>query len=142
MGVKQARICACISVETKRELEQAVRTRGFKKGFVVEQALRHHLLALRSLPADVVVPPVIVLGRESFAAVAKEMRRPSKPTSALRRLMKGEADDLDEASGTEGRSEFSQAWRTGRHMEGEDRESTRRARSPMITRASRRRDRR
>lgn len=95
--MKESQISAYISEETKRELERLVRSRGFKKGFVVEQALRHHLLALRALPEDVVIPPVIVLSRESFESVAKEVRRPSKPTPSLRKLMRGEAvadDDL------------------------------------------------
>lgn len=93
--MKETQISAYISEETRQELEQLIRTRGFKKGFVIEQALRHHLLALRTLPEDVVIPPLLVLDRASFDAVAKEIRKPSKPTPALRKLMKGEriADD-------------------------------------------------
>lgn len=96
--MKETQISAYISGETKRALEQLVRRRGFKKGFVIEQALRHHLLALATLPEDVLIPPVIVLDRKSFAAVAKELRKPAKPTAELRKLMRGEAiagDDLD-----------------------------------------------
>lgn len=93
--MKETQISAYISEETKRELDRLVRSRGLKKGFVVEQALRHHLQALRALPEDVVIPPAIVLDRESFEKVAGEVRSPSRPTPALRRLMKGKpvADD-------------------------------------------------
>lgn len=96
--MKETQISAYISGETKRELERLVRRRGFKKGFVIEQALRHHLLALATLPEDVVIPPVIVLDPKSSAAVTKELRKPSKPTADLRKLMRGDAvssDDLD-----------------------------------------------
>lgn len=81
-------ISAYISRDTKRELERLVRARGLKKGFVIEQALKHHLLALRELPDEAIVPTTLVLERESFERVARELRSPSQPTPALRKLMK------------------------------------------------------
>ena len=86
---KDTQVSAFISRETRDELEQLVRSRGLKKAYVIEQALRHHLRALQELPDDAIIPPVLVLTRTSFQGVVKRLRKPGKPTAALRRLMKG-----------------------------------------------------
>ena len=88
--MKDTQISAFISEETKREFEKLVRARGLKKGFVVERALQHHLRALQEIPEEFIIPPTLVVTKESFEKVLKGMKSPPKPTSELRKLMKGE----------------------------------------------------
>lgn len=80
-------ISAPISPETRALLEQHVRATGVKKGHLIESALRYHLRALHELPADVLIPPRLVLTRKSFAEVVSRLRAPGKPTKALRDLL-------------------------------------------------------
>lgn len=82
-----AQISAHISPETKEQLERFAGRYGVKKGALVEQALLHHLQALRELPADVIIPPRLVLSGESFAEAAERAARPRKPTKAMKALM-------------------------------------------------------
>jgi uncharacterized protein (DUF1778 family) len=85
-------ISAPISKETKDLLERHVKATGVKKGHVVESALRYHLRALQELPADVIIPPRIVLTRRSFERLIERLRSPGQPTQALRDLMRGDGD--------------------------------------------------
>jgi len=85
---KETQISALVSATTKELLERHVRATGVKKGHLVELALRHHLQALRELPADVIVHPRLVVTRKSGQAILKEMRA-GRPTRALRNLMRG-----------------------------------------------------
>ena len=62
-----------------------------KKGRLIENALRHHLLALQELPADVIVHPKIVLTRASGEQIL-ERTKSARPTRALRDLMAGRGD--------------------------------------------------
>ena len=55
-------ISAVVSDETQRLLESTVQKRGLKKGFVIETALRHYLLALNTVPGEFIVPPVLSYG--------------------------------------------------------------------------------
>jgi hypothetical protein len=81
-------ISAVVSRSTSELLERLTRATGMKKGFVVEQALRHHLQALQELPADVIAHPTLVVTSKSGPAVLTQMAR-GKATPALRRLMRG-----------------------------------------------------
>ena len=85
----ETQISAYISGETKELVERYADTHGVKKGRLVEDALLHHLQALRELPADVLIPPRLVLAGESFQRVRGLVLRPRKPTKALRELMSG-----------------------------------------------------
>lgn len=85
-------ISAHISEETKEQVERYTDAHGLKKGALVEQALRHHLQALRELPADIIIPPRLELSEASFAAVTGLVAKPRKPTKALRGLMSGKGD--------------------------------------------------
>jgi hypothetical protein len=87
---RAAQISAPVSDETRDLLEQHVKATGVKKGHLIEMALRYHLRALHELPADVLVPPRLVLTRQSFEQVAERLRSTGKPTRELRRLMKGD----------------------------------------------------
>ena len=80
-------ISAIVSGTTRDLLERHVRATGVKKGHLVEQALRHHLLALQELPADVVVHPKLVVTRASGEAMLYQVAK-GKPTRALRGLLR------------------------------------------------------
>mgnify|MGYP001607550643 CR=1 FL=1 len=89
---KEIQISAVISPETREALERLVRATGLKKGHVVEMALLYHLRALAELPADILVPPVLTVTKESGKRVLAALSRPSRPTPALRRLMRSNGD--------------------------------------------------
>jgi uncharacterized protein (DUF1778 family) len=80
-------ISATISEETARLLDEYAEAHGVKKGFLIEQALLHHMQALRELPADVIIPPRIVVTEESMRMIADLLERPPAPTPAMRKLM-------------------------------------------------------
>ncbi len=84
----ETQISAFITDETKAEIERYTRATGVKKNHLVEEALRHHLLALRTLPADIVVHPRIVISATSGAALSKSR----KPTAKLKALMARDDD--------------------------------------------------
>ena len=84
-----AQISAYISDKTKLEVERYAEAHGVKKGHLVEEALLHHLQALRELPADIVIPPKLTVTVEAFAKLIEVVEKPRKPTRALRDLMKG-----------------------------------------------------
>jgi hypothetical protein len=86
VSVPTTQISAHISEATSRELDRYVAARGLKKGYVIEQALRHHLQALRELPAEVIVPPQLVVSTEAAEHLADRMAKPRKPTAAMRAL--------------------------------------------------------
>jgi hypothetical protein len=86
---RATQISAFVSEETKAELDRFVRATGMKKGFVIEQALRNHLRALREIPPEFAIPTQVVLTRESFEEVVREMERPKPPPPDLVKLMKG-----------------------------------------------------
>jgi len=83
---KETQISALVSRTTKELLERHVRATGLKKGYLVEQALRHHLQALQELPADVIIHPRLVVTRKSGDAILKRVET-GKPTEALSDLM-------------------------------------------------------
>lgn len=79
-------ISAYISDSTSSELDAYVEARGLKKGYVIEQALRHHLRALKELPAEVIVPPRVIVSAETAEHLLELMTKPRKPTAAMRAL--------------------------------------------------------
>jgi hypothetical protein len=81
-------ISAVVSRSTSELLERHARATGVKKGYLVEQALRHHLQALQELPADVITHPTLVVTRRSGQAMLKQMES-GRPSPALRRLLRG-----------------------------------------------------
>lgn len=82
-------ISAYISDATRHELERYVTAHGVKKGHLVEEALLHHLQALRELPPDIVIPPRLTVSARSFAAVVSLVKKPRRPTRAMRDLLSG-----------------------------------------------------
>ncbi len=87
-------ISAHISEETRELVERYAGAHGVKKGALVEQALLHHLQALRELPADVIIPPRLELSEASFEHVAQLTAKPRKPSKAMRELM-GDKSSID-----------------------------------------------
>ena len=88
MAGDSTQISAHISEETSEELDRYVDAHGLKKAFVIEQALRHHLRALKELPAEVIVPPQLVVNAKTGEHLARRMAKPRKPTPAMRALFK------------------------------------------------------
>lgn len=84
---KETQISAVVSESTKELMERHVRATGVKKGYLVEQALRHHLQALQELPTDVIIHPRLVATRKSGEAILKEIEK-AQPTQALGDLLR------------------------------------------------------
>lgn len=87
--MSETQISAFISEATKERVERYAEAHGVKKGHLIEEALLHHLQALRELPADLVIPPRVVVTRRSLAQVEKLVKKPRKATKAMRALMAG-----------------------------------------------------
>lgn len=85
----ETQISAYISADTKAELETYVKQRGVKKAYVIEEALLHHLRALREIPEDVFIPAKLVLSEKSLAAVAEHFAADKEPNEALKALFRG-----------------------------------------------------
>jgi len=91
IDMADTQISAHISEETREKVERYADAHGMKKGALVEQALLHHLQALRELPADVIISPRLELSEESFAGVARLTAKARKPAKAMRSLMAGKS---------------------------------------------------
>lgn len=81
-------VSAYISEETKVAVDAYVKRHGVKKGFLIEEALRYHLSALREIPADVMIPAHLVLTEAAMAEVAELLDREAAPTEALKQLLR------------------------------------------------------
>ena len=84
----ETQVSAYISEETKAELDDFVKRHGIKKAHLIEQALLHHLQALREIPEDLVIPTRLVLSRESIVGVVEQLDREPEPTEALIALLR------------------------------------------------------
>ncbi len=82
-------VSAYISAETKAEVEAYVKRRGVKKAYLIEEALRHHLQALREIPEDLVIPSRLVLTEKAMAEIADRLKQENEPTEALTTLFRG-----------------------------------------------------
>ena len=91
--MSDTQISAYISESTKQQVERYADAHGVKKGHLVEEALLHHLQALRELPADIVIPPRLTVTAASFRLVKGLVKKPRKPTKALRDLLSGKPVD-------------------------------------------------
>ena len=85
----ETQISAYISQTTKEQVEKYADAHGVKKGHLIEEALLHHMQALRELPADLVIPPKLLLTPSSFKEVGAVVKKARKPTAALRRFLQG-----------------------------------------------------
>ena len=85
MSVTQ--ISAYISDETKSLVEAYSKKSGVKKGFLIEDALLHHLQALKEFPLDVIIPAKITLTDDSMKQLVDIINNPPSPTENLKQLM-------------------------------------------------------
>jgi hypothetical protein len=88
-------ISANISPATRDRLERYVRSRGLKKGFVIEQALLHHLAAIAELPDEMVIPPRLTVTRESGERILERLGANEGPNAALQALFDGQVASDD-----------------------------------------------
>jgi hypothetical protein len=79
-------ISASISAETRELLERYVAAHGVKKSHLIETALLHHLSVLDAIPADLVIPPVIHVSRETGKTILERIEDPAPPTAAMQEL--------------------------------------------------------
>jgi hypothetical protein len=56
---------------------------------LVERALQHHLAAIDAIPADVLIPPVVVISKASATKLAERLMNPPPPTDAMQALFDG-----------------------------------------------------
>lgn len=89
MATTEVQISAFISAATKELLEKHARATGLKKGHVVEMALLHHLQALQEVPADVIIPPRLVVSAKEGRKLLRRLKRSGPPTRSMRELMRG-----------------------------------------------------
>jgi predicted nucleic acid-binding protein len=81
-------VSAYISEETKAEIEAYVKRRGVKKAYLIEQALQHHLQALREIPEELIIPSRLVLSDAVMAEIADIINQKEQPTEALTALFR------------------------------------------------------
>ena len=86
MATTETQISAVISGSTKEMVERYTQARGVKKGHLIEEALLHHLQALRELPADIIIPPRIVVDEKTAKRLQERVDKPSEPTEAMKEL--------------------------------------------------------
>jgi hypothetical protein len=84
---KEMQISAQISETTREAMEKYVRQTGVKKGYLIEQALLHHLQALEELPVEYIVRPRVVVSRKTGEEMLRHAES-AEPTPALRDLMR------------------------------------------------------
>ena len=81
-------VSAYISEETKAQVEAYVKSHGVKKAHLIEEALQHHLQALREIPEDLIIPSRLVLTNEAMAKVVERIAGEDQPTEALKSLFR------------------------------------------------------
>ncbi|MGB5178565.1 MAG: ribbon-helix-helix protein, CopG family [Gammaproteobacteria bacterium] len=81
-------VSAYISEETKAAIEAYVKRRGVKKAYLIEEALQHHLQALREIPEDLIIPSRLVLTGEAMAEIADRVIQEEQPTKSLKALFR------------------------------------------------------
>jgi len=79
-------ISAHISPSTKELIERFVRETGGTRAHLIEQAILHHLQALKELPQNVITPVRLVLTKQSAERVRDLTSHPPEPTEELKRL--------------------------------------------------------
>ena len=82
-------ISANISAETRELLERYVAIHGVKKSHLIEMAVLHHLSALDSIPADLIIPPMFEVSRDTGSAIMERIKNPKPPTEAMKALFGG-----------------------------------------------------
>lgn len=86
MAKVETQISAYVSVRTKEMVERYTEARGVKKAHLIEDALLHHLQALQELPADIIIPPRIVVDEETAKTLQERVEKSPRQTRAMREL--------------------------------------------------------
>ncbi len=86
MTTASNQISAPISGSTKEKVERYAESRGVKKGHLIEEALLHHLQALCELPADIIIPPRVVVDEQTAKTFQERVDKPRRPTKAMEEL--------------------------------------------------------
>jgi hypothetical protein len=81
-------VSAYISEETKAEIDAYVKRRGVKKAYLIEEALQHHLQALREIPEDLIIPSRLILTGKAMAEIAERIVQEDQTTEALKALFR------------------------------------------------------
>jgi len=81
-------VSAYISEETKIQIEAYAKSHGVKKAYLIEEALKHHLQALREIPEDLFISSRLVLTEEAMAQIEKQISRQGQPSEALKTLFR------------------------------------------------------
>jgi len=81
-------VSAYISEETKAQVGAYGKRHGVKKAYLIEEALQHHLQALREIPEDLIIPSRLVLTSEAMAQIAERIAEEEQPTEALKALFR------------------------------------------------------
>jgi hypothetical protein len=84
--MSSSQISANISAETRELLERYVALHGVKKSHLIETAVRHHISALISIPADLIIPPAIEVSRATGGTILDRIEKPKPATAAMRAL--------------------------------------------------------
>ena len=79
-------ISANISLSTKQRMEKYAKAYGLKKAFLIETALLHHLNVLNEIPLYIVIPPIIIITKESGERMIESIQQPPEPTEAIKAL--------------------------------------------------------
>lgn len=85
-------ISAQISEATRARLDLYARETGLKKGRLIEDAIEAHLDALDEVPGEYLIPHRVVVDASTWERIVAEMERPAEPATALRELMRADAD--------------------------------------------------
>ena len=81
-------VSAYISEETKTAIEAYVKRHGVKKAYLIEEALQHHLQALREIPEDLIISSRLVLTGEAMAKISERVIQEEQPTESLKALFR------------------------------------------------------
>ncbi len=86
--MSETQISAYIFNETKSLVEAYSKKSGVKKGFLIEDALLHHLQALKEFSLDIIIPAKITLTEDSMDQLVDILANPPKPTEDLNKIMR------------------------------------------------------
>lgn len=84
----QTQISAYVSEETKIQMEAYTKSRGLKKAYLIEEALLHHMQALREIPEDLIIPSRLVLTEAAMKQIEQQINQKGQPTEALTALFR------------------------------------------------------
>ena len=98
MIASQDQVSANVSPETKKLLDKYVKIHGVQENVFIETALLHHLQALIELPSDIIIPPRIVVSKESGGVILNCLDNPPKPTKAMEALFKNDDQQVESSN--------------------------------------------